>query len=54
MTLLAPGVNHKTAAVALREKMSFLPDSFEQAFHHLIQTTPVKSGVFLSTCNQSN
>lgn len=53
MTLLALGVNHKTAAVALREKMSFLPDSFEQAFHHLIQTTLVKSGVFLSTCNRT-
>jgi len=31
MTLLALGINHKTAPVALRERVAFGPDVLEQA-----------------------
>lgn len=53
MTLLALGVNHKTATVSLREKMNFSSDALEQASNSLLQQPLVKSGVFLSTCNRT-
>ena len=37
MTLLALGINHKTAPVALREKVSFSPDTMGDALNNLLQ-----------------
>lgn len=53
MTLLALGINHKTAPVALRERISFTPDTLEQALTSLLAQPMVQSGVVLSTCNRT-
>lgn len=53
MTLLALGINHKTAPVALREKVSFSPDTMGDALNNLLQQPAVKGGVVLSTCNRT-
>lgn len=53
MTLLALGINHKTAPVALRERVSFSPDSLDQALQSLLAQPMVQGGVVLSTCNRT-
>ncbi|WP_038913944.1 glutamyl-tRNA reductase [Dickeya zeae] len=53
MTLLALGINHKTAPVSLRERVAFSPDRQGQALHSLLQQPLVQGGVLLSTCNRT-
>ncbi len=53
MTLLALGINHKTAPIALRERVAFGPESLEQALNSLLSQPMVQSGVVLSTCNRT-
>ncbi|PKH27020.1 glutamyl-tRNA reductase [Enterobacterales bacterium CwR94] len=53
MTLLALGINHKTAPVALRERVTFSPDTLDQALNSLLSQPTVQSGVVLSTCNRT-
>ncbi|CCP03052.1 glutamyl-tRNA reductase [Erwinia amylovora Ea644] len=53
MTLLALGINHKTAPVALRERVTFTPDTLEQALNSLLAQPQVQGGVVLSTCNRT-
>lgn len=36
MTLLALGINHKTAPVSLRERVTFSPDTLDQALDSLL------------------
>ena len=53
MTLLALGINHKTAPVSLRERVSFSPDKLDQALDSLLAQPMVQGGVVLSTCNRT-
>lgn len=53
MTLLALGINHKTAPVSLRERVTFSPESIERALASLLQQPLVQGGVVLSTCNRT-
>ncbi len=53
MTLLALGINHKTAPVSLREKVTFGPDKIDHALDDLLQQPLVRGGVVLSTCNRT-
>ncbi|WP_410014964.1 glutamyl-tRNA reductase [Sodalis sp. C49] len=53
MTLLALGINHKTAPVALRERIAFSPETLDQALVSLLQQPLVRGGVVLSTCNRT-
>ena len=53
MTLLALGINHKTAPVSLRERVTFSPESMDQARNSLLQQPLVQGGVVLSTCNRT-
>ncbi|RJT42254.1 glutamyl-tRNA reductase [Rahnella woolbedingensis] len=53
MTLLALGINHKTAPVSLRERVTFSPETLNQALSSLLQQPLVQSGVVLSTCNRT-
>ncbi len=51
MSILIVGVNHKTAPVAIREKVSFSPAEMPQALeaaHHVVQ-----ENIILSTCNRT-
>ncbi|MBF1995016.1 glutamyl-tRNA reductase [Serratia symbiotica] len=53
MTLLALGINHKTAPVSLRERVAFSPESLDQVLTSLLQQPLVQGGVVLSTCNRT-
>lgn len=53
MTLLTLGVNHKTAPVAIRERVSFGPDILVAALRSLVSQPGVGEAVILSTCNRT-
>lgn len=53
MTLLAFGINHKTAPVAVREKVTFAPDRLEEALRDLQSRTAVNEVAIVSTCNRT-
>ncbi|MFS1539689.1 MAG: glutamyl-tRNA reductase [Candidatus Phlomobacter fragariae] len=53
MTLLALGINYKTAPITLRERLTFGPERIEHALDNLLQQPLVHSGVVLSTCNRT-
>jgi len=53
MTLIALGINHKTAPVALREKVAFTPDSLVAALASLKHRAEVAESVIVSTCNRT-
>lgn len=53
MTILALGVNHKTASVEVREKIAFQPDELELALQSLTQLGQVSESVIVSTCNRT-
>lgn len=53
MTILALGINHKTASVRLREKVAFVADKQQQALSQITQNQLAESVVILSTCNRT-
>ena len=53
MTLIAFGINHKTAPIDLREKIAFSPDAIVQALASLRQETGASESVIVSTCNRT-
>ena len=53
MSLLALGINHKTAPVKIREQLSFAPDTVPAALKDLISQDAVNEAVILSTCNRT-
>ncbi|WP_458524943.1 glutamyl-tRNA reductase [Onishia taeanensis] len=53
MTLLALGINHKTAAVEVREQVAFTPAQLEAALTELRALPEVQEAALLSTCNRT-
>jgi len=53
MSIVALGINHKTAPVAIREKISFNPDNLSSALQELINSVDCKEAAILSTCNRT-
>lgn len=53
MTILALGINHKTASVSLREKVAFVENKRQLAFEQIRQQNLAESAVILSTCNRT-
>ncbi|SHH36262.1 glutamyl-tRNA reductase [Ferrimonas marina] len=53
MTLVAIGINHKTASVSLREKVAFGPDILADALKSLAAQTRTGEAVIVSTCNRT-
>jgi glutamyl-tRNA reductase len=54
MGIIALGINHKTAPVAVREKVSFDPATMPDALQQVLQAlTPVTEVSILSTCNRT-
>ncbi len=53
MTLLALGINHETASVALRERVVFSSEIIGHAIESLLAQPQVQGGVVLSTCNRT-
>lgn len=53
MHLVVVGLSHKTAPVAIREKLSFPPDALDEALMALTSCDQVAEAVILSTCNRT-
>jgi len=53
VTLLALGINHKTAPVDIREKVAFSPDTLDAALHDLLACDAVSEAAIVSTCNRT-
>ena len=53
MGLIALGINHKTAELALRERLIFAPEQMVDALHQLCDQLSLPGAVILSTCNRT-
>lgn len=53
MSFLAFGINHKTAAVDLRERVAFAPEQLAEAMQRLRDETMTQEVAILSTCNRT-
>jgi len=53
MGLLAFGINHKSASVALRERVSFAPEVLPSALMAACQATGLRELALISTCNRT-
>ncbi|MFB0981709.1 MAG: glutamyl-tRNA reductase [Alteromonadaceae bacterium] len=53
MSIVAVGINHKTAPVAVREKISFNPDNLSVALTELLGNVECREAAILSTCNRT-
>lgn len=53
MTLLAFGLNHNTAPLAVRERVTFAGDALPDALAHLLGNAGVQEAAILSTCNRT-
>jgi glutamyl-tRNA reductase len=53
MSLLALGINHKTAPVDVRERVAFTPERMTEALHELSTQPAVTEAAILSTCNRT-
>ncbi|MBB3189754.1 glutamyl-tRNA reductase [Halomonas cerina] len=53
MTLLALGINHRTATVEVREQVAFTPAQLESALTELRGLPEVREAALLSTCNRT-
>jgi glutamyl-tRNA reductase len=51
--LLALGISHKTAPVALRERLAFSEQEATQFVHQATDTPEVREAVVISTCNRT-
>lgn len=53
MPLITVGINHKTAPVAIREKVAFAPEKMFDALSSLITRDRADEAVIVSTCNRT-
>jgi glutamyl-tRNA reductase len=53
LSIVAVGINHKTAPVSVREKISFNPDKISAALQEMLSTVQCREVAILSTCNRT-
>lgn len=53
MALLTLGINHQTAPVEIREKVTFAPEQMDQALKQAAALKDVNEAVIVSTCNRT-
>lgn len=53
MTLIAFGINHKTAPVDIRERVAFAPEKMELALLECLEKGAVSEAAIVSTCNRT-
>ncbi|MFU8797805.1 MAG: glutamyl-tRNA reductase, partial [Gammaproteobacteria bacterium] len=53
MSLIACGINHQTASVAIRERIAFLPEFMEEPLRALVGQGLAHEAAILSTCNRT-
>jgi glutamyl-tRNA reductase len=52
MNIVLLGLNHKTAPIALRERLAVAPQQLEEATRSLMESPGILEGMILSTCNR--
>jgi glutamyl-tRNA reductase len=52
MDIIVVGLNHKTAPVEIREKVSFAENKLEEPLKRILSFSPIKEDMILSTCNR--
>lgn len=53
MQLFAFGINHNTAPLDVRERVTFPENTMEHALHDLVGRNPIKEAAIVSTCNRT-
>jgi len=53
MSILAFGINHKTAPVDIRERVAFGPDEITRALRDLVAHPSIHEAAIISTCNRT-
>jgi glutamyl-tRNA reductase len=53
MSLLAFGINHKTAPVDIRERVAFAPENLTEALKDLVSRASIQEAAIVSTCNRT-
>ncbi|SFR10196.1 glutamyl-tRNA reductase [Desulfoscipio geothermicus] len=53
MSIISIGVNHKTAPVEIRERLSFSDNSLQESYFRLLDNPAILGCVILSTCNRT-
>lgn len=53
MTLLACGINHKSAPIAIREQLAVSPEKHADYLHAALKQTAIQEVAILSTCNRT-
>ena len=53
MTIFTFGINYRTAALDLREKVAFAPENMIRALRNAIEVTGIGEVAILSTCNRT-
>ena len=53
MSLYTFGLNHTTAPLDVRERVTFAPDVLSDALRDLVSARKVKEAAILSTCNRT-
>jgi glutamyl-tRNA reductase len=52
MNILVVGLSHKTAPVAVRERVAFAPTAMERPLHELLALPAISEAIIVSTCNR--
>ncbi|NIQ38574.1 MAG: glutamyl-tRNA reductase [Proteobacteria bacterium] len=52
MDIIIVGLNHKTAPVEIREKVSFAENKLEEPLKRILSFPPIREDMILSTCNR--
>jgi glutamyl-tRNA reductase len=53
MSIVAVGINHKTAPVAVRERLAFNPDKLSASLQEMLDVVKCREAAILSTCNRT-
>lgn len=51
--LFVIGINHESASIEVRERVTFVPEAMAAALKDLISATPASEAAILSTCNRT-
>ncbi len=52
MSVLALGINHNTASIAIRDRLAFSPETIPEALQDLLRSAGLGEAAILSTCNR--
>lgn len=53
MSIIALGLNHRTAPVSVRERVAFAPERLKDALGEMLSLPQVREGAIVSTCNRT-